>query len=432
MAYHLNTHDLSLVRTLGSMKSILRLNPVAVLGGVCILVLTMGAGQQSVESAKLSSLGEPPSVVGSASSRLRVEQSNLRTRLVLTGELVAENASVAIAPAVGIWPLQIRWVAENGSEVDEGDRIMEFDNSQLTSRLEDQRSKVVEAQSRLDQASARASSALETARLDLQKKRVALRRAEIEADLPEGLTSAKQLAEKKRDLDRSLLELKQSETTVQARTESGAASSNDARLSFEDAKRDLTRIEAYLDQLVLRSPRTGVLVLSENFQDGHSFRAGDQAWPGMIVARVPDPKSMIVRARLFDVDDGKIEAGMRAKVQLDAFADSVFPGTVRRVDPIAQPVEVQSDRRAFHVVIDVPTLEVSRTHHGMSVKVSVESKPMSDVLTVPRASLSWFENSTSVRLESGADAPVVLGSCDAFRCVLTQGPTAGTALGLAP
>ncbi len=63
---------------------------------------------------------------GAAGRREPFEQRHL-----LSGELVAERAIDVIAPDVGVRALQIRRMVENGSQVEAGDLLAAFDNSEL-------------------------------------------------------------------------------------------------------------------------------------------------------------------------------------------------------------------------------------------------------------------------------------------------------------
>ena len=50
-----------------------------------------------------------------------------------------------------------------------------------------------------------------------------------------------------------------------------------------------------------------------------------------MTARLPDMDTLFVRARLFDVDDGRLKAGQHVRARLDAFPDKVYGGRVREV-----------------------------------------------------------------------------------------------------
>ena len=363
-----------------------------------------------------------------ASDRLVVARGDLERQVLLTGELAAEEAAVAVAPIVRIWPLQVRWIADDGSAVGAGEKIVEFDNSQLASRLEDLRTRVTEAQSQLDQAAARADSQVAAAELELERARAELEKAEIRANVPEGLVSAKELADRGKALEQARLELQEAETRIAARREGGEAAVADATLSLENAERELAQTEDHLDRLEVKAPREGVLVISDFWRESRPIRDGDQVWPGMTVARIPDLSTMVIHARVYDVDDGLVESGARIRARMDAFPDETFQGTVRHVERIAQPVSPTSTRRAFQAVIDLDELDPEKMRPGMSVKVVLDRPAETGRLLVPRRALIWGDEGPAVRLADGRSFAVRLGACSSQRCVLDEGPEEGTEL----
>ena len=90
-----------------------------------------------------------------------------------------------------------------------------------------------------------------------------------------------------------------------------------------------------------------------NRRGGRKFLVGDQAFPGWAVASLPDLGAMQVRARLADVDDGAVRAGMRADCILDAYPDKVWKGTVKQVSPMARAEGREATRRFFDVLVEL-------------------------------------------------------------------------------
>ena len=74
-----------------------------------------------------------------AGADLTVRRGDLRPRLLLTGELAAERAVELKVPRTPTWQVQIRWMAEDGTMVRAGERVVELDNSSFTGELEQKR-----------------------------------------------------------------------------------------------------------------------------------------------------------------------------------------------------------------------------------------------------------------------------------------------------
>ena len=161
---------------------------------------------------------------------------------------------------------------------------------------------------------------------------------------------------------------------------------------------------------------------------------------------LPDLETMIVRARLYDVDDGLIEAGAPAAVILDPFPDTVIGARVRHVDPMALQRERKSSSRIFWVTVELAELDLERMRPGMSVKVIVATPRVRRVarraarrLGTPRlrwwlparASTSRTRERPRLLLADGSWREVELGPCDSLRCVIESGVEEGTRLGWA-
>jgi HlyD family secretion protein len=159
------------------------------------------------------------------------------------------------------------------------------------------------------------------------------------------------------------------------------------------------------------------------------MRPGDTAWPGMVVAQLPELSTLGVTARLFDVDDERVRQGETVRARLDAFPDREYTGWVRSVDEMANQDGRFSLRRFFNVEITLDEVDPELMRPGMSVKVEIDAPPLADVLMVPRTSLDWSRDEPQVGLAGGRIVPVQLGPCNAFQCVVESGLEEGERLG---
>lgn len=361
---------------------------------------------------------------------LAARRGDVVVRTLLSGELVAAEAVALAAPNIGIWPLQIRWLAANGEPVRAGEPVIEFDNSQLVSRLEELRLRVTEAVNRLDSLEASTAVEIAEAAMALEEATGQLEKARLKTEVPAELVAAAQREKDLLELRRAELELEGARERHESVRRAKRAEIAIQRLALEQAATELARAEENLERAVLRAPRDGIVILEENNQEGRPFRAGDTAFPGSVLARLPDLSTLYVEGRLFDVDDGRIVAGAPVTATLDAFPDQPLRGRVRQIDAAAREPDRFSSRRFFRTHVDLELVDPERMRPGMSVKVVVD-EPYEDVLTVPRRSLRWRETGAEARLARGDWRAVELGPCDAVVCVLESGLEEGTELAVA-
>jgi hypothetical protein len=182
------------------------------------------------------------------------------------------------------------------------------------------------------------------------------------------------------------------------------------------------------------APSAGVVLIERSWELDRRFDLGDVVFPGHRLAVLPDLDSLVARARLFDVDDGRVEPGMRAKVELDAHPGLVFDGVVRTVDRIAFQRDRDSSARVFWVTVDLASLDPERMRAGMSVKVIVDRGTATEEtgLRVPREALDLSDlEAPRVRLRDGSWRRVELGGCAPLHCVVSNGLTENDRLGRA-
>ena len=104
-------------------------------------------------------------------------------------------------------------------------------------------------------------------------------------------------------------------------------------------------------------------------------QSGDNVWVNFALMRLPDLSTLEVRARLSDVDDGRVEPGMRVMMYLDAYPEVGFPGVVQVVNPLAREMSRESLRRSFAVRVAFDRTDAARMLPGMSVRVEVLGDP---------------------------------------------------------
>jgi multidrug resistance efflux pump len=379
---------------------------------------------------------ELPVEAAPADQAAQVRREPFERRHVLTGELVAERAVTLVAPDVGIRPLEIRWMVDNGTPVEAGDLVMAFDNSELAVMVEEQRIAVLRARTALVTAESQAGSNVANAEFEVERRRADLDKARIEAAVPPELKSDEEYQRLQLELRKATARFADAEKALEAARAIGVSQQRLEQLDLGQATTDLERVEVGIERLQIVAPARGVVLLANDEREDRRLKAGDTAYPGQEMATLPALESMIVRARLYDVDDGLIVAGSRAAVILDPYPDTVIGATIRHVDPMALQRDKASSSRVFWVTVDLDQLDAERMRPGMSAKVIVgpaggEPAPGAvDPLVAPRASLDLDDpDRPRLLLADGSWRDVELGPCDPLRCVVESGVEEGARLG---
>ena len=345
--------------------------------------------------------------------------------LLLTGELEAENAVQLLTPRTETWQIAIKWLAEDGSAVKKGERVVEFDNSSVIEKLADLETSVVEAGVELETQQAETSVKISEKAFEVDTQQTAVAKAELDASVPKELVSRREFEDARLALERAKVALTSAQRDLESLRSGGRLEEQVKRVVYEKAMRAYTAAGDELDALQLTAPRDGIVLVGKHPWEGRKLQLGDSVWPGLAVAELPNFTKTLVRATLSDVDDRRVAPGMKVTCTVDAFPELPLSGFVRTVSPVAQAFpgvgESPSSRQGFMVVVELQADLPEQMRPGLSVKVEVPSLIVGDAVLVPRAALDFTSVLPIAVLEDGRRVEVTVGACDAQHCAVESG-----------
>lgn len=329
----------------------------------------------------------------------RPELGDFSRRWLLTGEVATREPIAVTVPPAPIWPMTVRFLIEDGHLVQPGEKIAEFDGSQLLGKVSGLETRVTTAINELEAAASRARAEVADLELDRALKLAARDRAAVDARLPAELVPAREVAEKALALERAELELANSEAKLSHTRDSQRDQVAVKQLELDQARAELAELRADLERLTVVAPAAGVFFGGEHPREPRQVKAGDDLWPGFNLGRIPSAAGWQIEARLLDVDDGKIAEGQAVHAVLDGDAGAGgaprrLHGRIRHIDQVAQEITRDSPRRAFTVIVDIdefadgqPDGIAGRLRPGMSARVEVIETPRR-VAVLPRRCLA--------------------------------------------
>ena len=371
--------------------------------------------------------GGPMPTSGSTAD-LRVHRGPFVQRYLLTGSIEAVESAEIKVPRTREHRLQIQWLAADGSFVAEGDRVLDFDNSSFSAKLDQQRTAVQRSLRTLLQNRAQGEARLTEAETAQERARIALAKAKVDASVPESLRSRYEHRNAQLAVTGARVDHKKALANLEA---TRISVETDIQVNEEQhlkAQRELAVAEEALGALRLVAPRSGIAVVEKNPWEDRKFQVGDTVFPGWTIVGIPDLDRLRVRASLSDVDDGHLAPDMIALCTPDIAPDLHLIGRITEITPIAREQRIFSERRGFDVTIELVT-EIGDTLlvPGMSVRVEIESLG-SEELLIPRAALDLAADPARALRRNGTWAEVRLGPCAAQHCVLLDGLAEGARL----
>lgn len=152
---------------------------------------------------------------------------------------------------------------------------------------------------------------------------------------------------------------------------------------LRSAEGNLALLQARLDNANIVAPRDGVVV-KRYVQSGYYTKAGTA------IVAVADVTSLLAKAIVGEAQVHEMAVGSKVVVQVNAFPDKQFAGTVTRVSPAAaQP------SRTFTAEITIPNPD-GQLKSGMFAKVEAPGRVRQGALAVPEGALVMREDQKTV------------------------------------
>jgi multidrug resistance efflux pump len=386
-------------------------------------LLAGGAGLPGCRRGPTGGPERPAAAPGAAAApSVAVTRGDFERRLPLTGEIDAVSAMEMKVPRVPNGKVPLRFLAPEGAEVKAGEVVAELDSTSFVQEVKDRALQLSQAELDLERQISQNGVTEADRALEVERKRAVVLRAEVDADVPEGILPKRDYLEKQLTLTRARVDLEKAQDALAAQGIAAASDLQLKRIAVQKLRRAARAAEEAIATLTLRAPEGGTVLVADHPEERRKLQEGDDVFMGMTVARVTSSAARRVRAWLSDVDDGKIAPGMKAHVVLDAHPDRSFSGVVKEISPVARtPGDPRAQRRVFTVGVDLDEADAAVLRPGLSARVEVLTKSRPSALLAPRYAIDWTAEGPRVQLDDGARAAIHLDGCNRDVCVVTGG-----------
>ena len=300
------------------------------------------------------------------------------------GEVKAVRSIPLTAPS-SAGDLQILELAKNGMNVKKGDVVVKFDPVPVQRTHAEKLSELKQADEEIGKTEAQYRIQEQQADMDLAKARYDVQRAELDAATQEFLPRLEG-EQKKVALASARERLREAERKLKALRDISRAEVASKRQKRDKAKLDVQQAERQLGALQLVTPVDGVVNIMPNWRSccpPPDFKAGDRAWPGQIIADVPDLATMRVTARLEEAERGRMQPGQKVVVRADAVPDRELTGRIGDISTLAR-IDFSNwpPQRNFDLIVQLDETD-PRLRPGMTTQVRVAVDRIADAVLIP-------------------------------------------------
>lgn len=305
--------------------------------------------------------------------------------LQVRGEVKAVRSVPLTVPTTGGGDLQIVELAKNGMNIKKGDVVVRFDPMTVQRALNDRRSEFKQAEEEIGKTQALYRIHEQQAQTDVTKARYDVQRAELDT-VPQEFLSQVEREQKKLALADAKAKLDEAERKLKAWRDIEKAELGSKTQKRDKARFDMEHAERQMGGLEIVAPVDGVVSIMPNWRSccpPPDFKPGDRAWPGQVIAEVPDLSTLRVTARLEEAERGRMQLGQRVVVRADAVPDKELPGTIGDMSALAR-VDFSNwpPQRNFEMIVKLDQMD-ARLRPGMNATVRVAVDRVADAVLIP-------------------------------------------------
>jgi multidrug resistance efflux pump len=289
--------------------------------------------------------------------------------IVETGELAAVNSKSFVLARYGRYWYQMRVIGilEHGEIVNPGDSIIQLDPTEIKKFIIDRESNLETELANLeklrvdqDNRSNELTTNIKNEQASFKLKAIELESSRFES---ERLRKIKEFEFEQAKIalakEEKRLELNQIITVNELKIQ---------EIKVSQIKAEIENAYAILPQLTLRSPIAGVFQIDRNQITNTLVKVGDNLYPGMNMANVPELEWMKVNTYINENDFLKIKPGQKVAVRLDALSNVVFDGEVSYIGKLChlRDNNTKSRQKVFDVEVRMLKSDL-RLKPGMTV-----------------------------------------------------------------
>ena len=340
--------------------------PIKIIIGVAVIalltvavVLGSGGGRQRGLAVRVETVGARDLVATVTAS------GNVRARRKVD---ISSDVSARVS----------QLLVQEGEDVEQGQILLRLDPSRYQAALDRSQANLSQAQAGVAQA------------------RANLLRAERQAERMASLRARDSLLVSRQDVENAETDLEVQQSLLDA----SVFGVNQSDAAVDEARDQLSKT-------IIRAPISG-RVTRLNVEEGETVIVGTMNNPGSLILTVSDLSVMEVVLEVDETDVPEIALGDSASVELDAFPDLVFPGTVTEIgnSAIRPPSQVagtgQTPTIDFEVVV---TLEDpgAELRPDLSATAEVVTDTRNDQLAIPIIALTLREEDPADVGDNGDD-----------------------------
>jgi HlyD family secretion protein len=213
-----------------------------------------------------------------------------------------------------------------------------------------------------------------------------------------------QAAISKRRLERSQV-LRDSAAITQDELETAILNDANARANLVKAETNLELAKKQLNDATVRAPMAGTII-AKDVEPGQIITSTREVTGGTTLLQMADLSTVQVRTLVDEIDIGRVHPGLPAEIQVEAFPNRTFSGTVLKIEPQAV---VQQNVTQFAVLTRIDNRD-KLLMPGMNADVTIVIGKRDSVLALPNGGIKTPDEARQLVDALGMDRSLLQAS----------------------
>ena len=320
-------------------------------------------------------------------------------------------------------------LVDEGTEVEEGDFLIEFDTSTISNNLVTTTASFQRTVESRQQQRGNADISLKNLRLQVEKARSDLEKNEEQLNAQADLLSGIEVEKMRIQLDASRINLEMLEKKLEYATESDQLSLQILRNEERTRRGQMDDLLDALDLYTLRAPVAGVVIYKRDWNN-EAKEVGSNVNMQEVIMEIPDLSTMRAKLQVDELDSGKIKVGQDVSITVDSIQGRSFAGKVTSIGTILKQASYDRPQMIMEIYADLTNLDVKTLRPGMSLRATIRVGEHPQAVVIPMTSIEGRDGRSFIQvfneLTKKADwREVRLSTNDGQNAVVESGIDAG-------
>lgn len=319
--------------------------------------------------------------------------------------VISATGVLEASRSVSVGPPQIRRerrfklmrMVDEGTVVSEGDFLMEFDTSEIISRLRDETANFQRVQEERQKKRSDTDIQLKNLKLSLEQAKSDLEKLEVKLSSQVDLVSGIEIEQTRIQRDAAKRNVELLEKKVGYKTESGQLDLQISRSNEQHYRGRMDNLMDAMDSFVVRAPVAGVVIYKRNWNNEAS-EIGSNIFAMDAVMELPDLSSIRAKIQVDEIDSGKIKVGQEANITVDSVRGRTFTGKIVSIGTILKQATFDRPQKVIDAYLEIGQLDTQLMRPGMNLKAQIRVGEYPQVVVIPMSSIQERDGRSFVQV----------------------------------